>query len=327
MAVELTVGERWEIITNFQRLRNIAGTARVVGRPRQTVQHIVQLWQQTGDVIPRHRSGRPSLIRADVVERVANIIRNNRTASSSSLADALLQEGGPRISPRTMRRVRRQLGFHPVHEQARPCLTDVDMIARLAYAHAHRLDSWRYTMFADETVFTINNEGRVCWIQRGETRPTVNVTLHPIQVHVWGAVWYSGQSTLWIGEGSINAVVYTNILEAHLLPTRPQSRRYALLHDNARAHTARHTKEWLEANNVRVVAPYPPRSPDFNAIEHVWAWMKQNVSTHNPVTLEELVQFITEAWQSLPILHRRHYVSHIHTVMLRCIDAEGAFTD
>ena len=115
MAVQLTVVERWEIITNFQRLRTIAGTARVVRRPRQTVQHIIQLWQQMGDIVPRHRSGRPFLIRADMVERVANVIRNNCTASSSSLAEALLQAGGPRISARTICHVRRQLGFRPMH--------------------------------------------------------------------------------------------------------------------------------------------------------------------------------------------------------------------
>ena len=184
----------------------------------------------------------------------------------------------------------------------------MDIIARLAYIRACRLDSWRYTIFADETVFTINNEGRVSWIQRGETRPTVNVILHPIQVHIWGAVWYAGQSTLWIGEGPINTVVYTNILEAYLLSTRSQSRRYALLRDSGRAHTARRTEEWLETNNARVVALYHPRSPDFNAIEHVWVWMKQNVAASNPVTREALVQFKTEAFQSLPISHRQHYV-------------------
>ena len=202
---------------------------------------IVHLWQQTGDVQRRHGNGRASLIRGDLIQRVAQIIRQNRTASSNSFVDVLRQAGGARVNARTMRRTRRQLGFHPVHEQTRPTLTAAHMANRLAYARTHRTDNWYYIIFSDETVFTINNKGRVCWIQRGEDRPQINVMQYPIQVHVWGAIWWSGQSTLWIGTGNINSSVYIDILATHLLPCMPNSARYSLLQNNARPHTANHT--------------------------------------------------------------------------------------
>ena len=102
---------------------------------------------------------------------MVQIIRQNRAASSNSLVDVLRQAGRPGVSARTMRRTQRQLGFHPVHEQTRPTLTAVHMANRLAYARAHRTDNWHYIIFSDETVFIINNKGRVCWIQLGEGRP------------------------------------------------------------------------------------------------------------------------------------------------------------
>ena len=141
MAPDLAIGEMWDIINNFQRIRTIAGTARAVYRPEKTVRDIVHLWQQTGDIQRRHGNGRPSLIRGDLIQRVAQIIRQNRTVNSNNLVDLLRQAGGPSVSVRTMRRTRRQLGFHPVHEQTRPTLTAVRMTNRLAYARVHRTDN------------------------------------------------------------------------------------------------------------------------------------------------------------------------------------------
>ena len=118
-------------------------------------------------------------------------------------------------------------------------------------------------------MFTTNNKGRVCWIQRSEDRPEINVMQYPIQVHVWGAISWSGQSPLWIGTGNINASVYIGILATRLLPCMPNSSRYSLLQNNARPHTAKHTMAFLAANNINIMQNYPAHSPDFNAIEHV----------------------------------------------------------
>ena len=176
-------------------------------------------------------------------------------------------------------------------------------------------------------MFTINNKGRVCWIQRGEDRPQINIIQNPIQVHVWGAIWWSGQSTLWIGTGNINESVYIDILATHLLPCMPNSARYSLLQDNARPYTANHSMAFLAANNINIMQNYPARSPDFNAIEHVWEWMKQNVAAKSPTTCLQLVKYINEARHALTTQHWHNYISHIHDVMLRCINADGDFAD
>ena len=138
-------------------------------------------------------------------------------------------------------------------------------------------------------MFTITKKGRVFWIQRGEDRPQINVMQYPIQVHVWGVIWWSGQSTLRVGTCNINASMSIDILATHLLLCMPNSARYSLLQDNARPHTANHTMAFLDTNNINIIQNYPAHSPDFNAIEHVWVWMKQNVAAKNPTTRAQLV--------------------------------------
>ena len=99
-----------------------------------------------------------------------------------------------------------------------------------------------------------------------------------------GDIWWSGQSALWIGTGDINESVYIDILATHLLPCMPNSARYSLLQDNVRPHTANHTMAFLAANNINIMQNYPAHLPDFNAIEHIWTWMKQNVAAKSPTT-------------------------------------------
>ena len=55
--------------------------------------------------------------------------------------------------------------------------------------------------------------------------------------------------------------------------------------------------------------------------------MKQNVAGKSPTTRAQLVQYINEAWHALATQHRHNYISHIHDVMLRCINADGDFAD
>ena len=45
--------------------------------------------------------------------------------------------------------------------------------------------------------------------------------------------------------------------------------------DNARAHTARITRDFLQQHNIRLL-PWPALSPDLNPIEYLWDETKEN---------------------------------------------------
>ena len=43
------------------------------------------------------------------------------------------------------------------------------------------------------------------------------------------------------------------------------------MQDNAPAHRAFVTRDWLRTNNVQVFGPWPAKSPAMNPIENLWA--------------------------------------------------------
>ena len=67
-------------------------------------------------------------------------------------------------------------------------------------------------------------------------------------------------------EKNVNAKYYCEVLGEHFLHHYP-NQRFKFLHDNARAHISKYTKNWLHDKGVSVIPDFPPYSPDFNIIE------------------------------------------------------------
>ena len=71
-------------------------------------------------------------------------------------------------------------------------------------------------------------------------------------------------------DGTINATVYRNLLEQHIIPSvRAASIQLAIfIHDNTSCHTAKRVKDYLQQENIPVMK-WPAQSLDLNPIENI----------------------------------------------------------
>ena len=60
---------------------------------------------------------------------------------------------------------------------------------------------------------------------------------------------------------------------------------------------------------------FPAKSPDLNAIEYVWGWVKHSVAAREPHNYETLQAAILAAWDELPQTTIRHFIDHINSVI------------
>jgi hypothetical protein len=85
--------------------------------------------------------------------------------------------------------------------------------------------------------------------------------------------------------------------------------------DNDRKHTSKVTKIFMEENCITHWES-PAQSPDLNPIELVWYKLKHYCSTQKIKTKEELVNAITEFWETwLTIDQCQKYVNHALNVV------------
>ncbi len=73
-----------------------------------------------------------------------------------------------------------------------------------------------------------------------------------------------------------------------------------LQHDNARPHVARISTQFLEAENILVLA-WPAYSPDMSPIEHVWDALDRGIQQHVPVpaNFQQLHTAIEQEWTNI----------------------------
>ncbi len=100
-----------------------------------------------------------------------------------------------------------------------------------------------------------------------------------------------------------------------------------LQHDNAQPHVARICTQFLEAENIPVLA-WPAKSPDMSPIEHVWDALDRRIRQRVPVpaNIQQLHTAIEEEWTYIP---QATINNLINSMWRRCValrEANGGLT-
>lgn len=137
-----------------------------------------------------------------------------------------------------------------------------------------------------------------------------------------------GRTGICIFSGIMDAAMYTEILEATLIPflrdTYPDGHKF--MQDNDPKHTSRLAKAYLQEKNINWW-PTPPESPDLNPIENMWHELKEFLRREvKPKTKDELVGGIQQFWDTVTGEKCRKYIRHLHKVIPRIIELDGAAT-
>ena len=157
------------------------------------------------------------------------------------------------------------------------------------------------------------------WVKRGEPTPASEVATLRCHINVWGVVWDQGSIFVHF-RGHLDSDSFIALLEEHLLPEKENLAGRRLLLDQHPAHRSAAVQAWLAAQGYNHVM-LPTHSPQFNAIEECWAWMKRYVRRQAPTDEKKLRLTIQEAGELLPSeviqAHLDHAQSSIRTYAYR----------
>ncbi|GFR59753.1 transposable element Tcb2 transposase [Elysia marginata] len=119
---------------------------------------------------------------------------------------------------------------------------------------------------------------------------------------VWGGITAAGKTPLVTVHGNLMARQYIDeILCPYVVPAI-HNQGLTFMQDNAPAHRARITNQFLYENNIPALHPSPPYSPDLNPIEHLWDLLDRRVRMREPQpqTLLQLERALHEEWDNIP---------------------------
>ncbi len=100
-----------------------------------------------------------------------------------------------------------------------------------------------------------------------------------------------------------------------------------LQHDNARPHVARICTQFLEAENIPVLA-WPAYSPDMSPIEHVWDALDWRIRQRVPVpaNIQQLRTAIEEEWTNVPQATINNLINAMRRRCVALREANGGHT-
>jgi transposase len=323
----LTLEERWVIVALSTRAgwkqKRIATN---IGCAQSEVSSVISKYNQTGDVVDKPRSGRPSLLPIEDKENniISHTIRTKRKAKAKDIQRAVAEELEITISVRTIRDIRKQLGYRAVHYRRRPVMSENTRRTRYEYALQNLDNEWQDIIFTDECMFCLTDEHETIWKKPEEPPIQKPVVDYPAKFMIWGGIHWRGTTRLCFIDGGVDQHAYQQILQNYII-NDDLSDRWKLLQDGAPAHKAHSTLDFAERQGVDLVQN-PPSSPDLNPIEKVWNWMKEKINSLSiyPATKEELKQLVQKYWDEIPLHTIRQFIRHNETVVNDIVLAGGA---
>lgn len=311
---KLNENERITALTLLASGASVTDVAARFNCNRKTIVSLRERFHTTGSVGDRPRSGRPRVtdVRTDRAMTLAHLRNRFKTATSTA------REYG--ISYMT---VLNRLRNHPRPIRPRRCYVGQFLLrhhrrARMLFARRHRRWNrvqWARVIFSDESRFRLQrSDGRVRVYRRKGERFTDACVVERDRfgggsVMVWGGIMGGHKTELVIVNGNLNAQEYVNqILQPVLIPFIAQHGPAVFMHDNARPHTARVTRQFLQQNNV-VTLEWPSLSPDMNPIEHLWDELDHRVRTRGDIhNMNQLAAALVQEWNALPRDRVQRYV-------------------
>ena len=144
----------------------------------------------------------------------------------------------------------------------------------------------------------------------------------------WGAIGKDFKSELVIFEENVTADVYIEqvIYGSNLIFDADDHYvydRWVFQQDNARPHIALKTMEHLRELQVKLLANWPPYSPDLNIIEVVWAIMKRRLNAIQARTLADVKRVVLQVWEDLSFETINNLVEQMPKRMKALVNKNG----
>ncbi len=260
-------------------------------------------------------------------------------SSETSHPDSLLQQSvciTREFLHKTVRNHLREAHLHARRPHRGLDLTAVRCRNRLEWANAHirwRLALWRGVLFKDESRFSLYRaDGRQrVWRRVGERFADVNVVDRVAHggggVMVWAGVCYGQRTQVHFIDGILNAQRYRDEILRPIVVPFIHDHHLMLQHDNARPHVARICTQFLEAENIPVLA-WPAYSPDMSPIEHVWDALDRRIRQRVPVpaNIQQLRTAIEEEWTNIPQATINNLINSMRRRCVALREANGGHT-
>jgi hypothetical protein len=182
-------------------------------------------------------------------------------------------------------------------------------------------------IFSDEKIFDTNDKGaKRMWVAKGTSPTPRYFKKWATRVMVWGAVGFNYRKLVFFEPGEmVTAETYRKKVLPHVVAHSKNVEKMVFIQDGARAHTAALSLRYLSENNI-CTPQWPPRSPDLNVIENLWALVEKRINCDRGSDHNFLMKVVKKAWNEIPMSTVNSLVLGFNERLMKCLQLRGEFT-
>lgn len=284
---------------------------------RNTVTNVKKLYDETGSVEARPRTGGPRTVRTkEKLEEIRAAIEDNPSTSVRSLSRRFnMAETTTRLA------VKRDLGLKSLSKQKVQTLTPQQREKRVergkkVETFLKRGRDGKVLVFSDEKDFTVDqhlNRRNDRYIAKStkDAAPElryVGASKHPAKASMLGVIMSDGNKLppIWY-EGSMDGPKYKNFLVRRVFPVLDATygkNNYIWTQDGAPAHTCNAVQKYLTnklgSSGFWSKDLWPPSSPNLNPLDFsIWTHVEREACATPHSNVAELKAAVEASWASM----------------------------
>lgn len=327
---------RQDIVNLYKRGATGRQIAVQLRLPRSTVFY----WLRAEGLRAMGKIGRPKVTSPETDAKLYQTVINHPFTTAVELQNTV----APQCSLSTIRNRLKEKGLKSRIPARKPFLSLYHKSMRFSFA-TNKLDwsreRWDKVVFSDEKIFRASSRGPLrVYRPRTSDRfdpqylvPTSNPNGR-FTIAVWMAFSGSGVRTIHlIQKPTLNAEYYT----ANILPTIEKDvleNGLTFMQDLSSIHTSRLSTATLTERNWRVMWEWPPKGPDMNPVENIWAELVRRIEVsrrsrnldETPTNRAQLWEDVQAAFESLEDQYFVSLVDSMRTRIDNVVQARGGWT-
>lgn len=320
---------RQEII----RLREMEGlTERQIARQLEVPPSTVHYWLAKEEVPPHPspKRGRPRVTTSTLDQALVSMSLLNPFHTALDIRNDL----APTVSVDTVRKRLKEGGLKCHIPARKPFLKDIHMRKRLEFAQGYfnwGVSDWEKVVFSDEKIFRASSKGPLRVYRPKDSHrfepkflvPTTNPEGR-FTVCVWMAFGKNFQTMLRVHQRTLDSTYYTNVI-LPTLETHLQENQLIYMHDRSSVHFSSLTKQWLESHNIEIMEDWPPKGPDMNPVENVWAELVRR-TRNDARNRDQLYENVYTTFLQLDNAYFNKLIESMPRRIQQVIEANGGWT-
>lgn len=134
---ETTIEERQIVMNLYSDVKSEREIAKIVSRPRSTVNSIIKHFKTTGTVLNKIRSGRPPKVNDRLRNAIIREVKKDPRVSAPKIATNVAESVNVSITPQTIRNVLHKDGYHGRVSRRKFLVSSKNKAKRMIFAIDH----------------------------------------------------------------------------------------------------------------------------------------------------------------------------------------------